>query len=102
MSLALVDKISEHLSIINVSNCLKDNIFIAYLDSVERSASTLRVKLDAPDLLARLGGGFNTLHGGVVAINKERFPSSRERVLQLQRVLVILAFATYQWGHKVP
>jgi len=48
------------------------------------------VELDTPDLLSRLLSGFDAFYRRVIAIDEKRFPSLRERVLQLQRILMVL------------
>jgi hypothetical protein len=49
------------------------------------------MELHAPHLLSRFGGGLDSFDGRIIAIDEEWLPSSREWVLQLQGVLVILA-----------
>ena len=49
------------------------------------------MELHTPDLLAGVVGRLDTLDGGVVAVNEEGLPAGRERILELQRVLVVLA-----------
>jgi hypothetical protein len=63
----------------------------AYFDSVERTASTLWVKLHAPNLPARIDSGLNALDRRVIAVDEEGLPSLREGILQLQSILVVLA-----------
>lgn len=77
MGLALRDEVREHL------------------DGVEGSSGTLRMELDTPNLLARSVGGLDALDGGVVAVDEEGFPALGEGVLELQRVLVVLARDVY-------
>lgn len=61
------------------------------LDGVQRATCTFRVELNTPYFFAGLRGRLDTLHGRVIAVNEEGFPSSWERILKLERVLVILA-----------
>ena len=49
------------------------------------------MELHTPHTIAGCSRGFDTLDGRVVAVDEERLPAVRERVLELQRVLVILA-----------
>jgi hypothetical protein len=53
------------------------------------------MKLDTPDLFARLRGRFDAFDGRVVAVDEERLPAFGEGVLQLESILMILASETY-------
>ena len=63
----------------------------AHLDSIKRPTSALGMKLDTPYFSPRSRCRLDPFHGRIITVDKEWFPSLRERVLQLQRVLVILA-----------
>jgi len=61
------------------------------LDRVQRSPSALWMKLDTPNLLTGLRRGLDAFDRRIIAVDEERFPTFRERFLQLQGILVILA-----------
>ena len=65
-----------------------------HLNRVQRPSGALRVELHAPHLLARILRGLDALDRRVVAVDEERLPASWERILQLERVLVVLTMKT--------
>lgn len=52
-----------------------------HLDGVERTPSAFGMELDAPNLLARCVSRLDALDRRVVAVDEERFPVFRERIL---------------------
>ena len=96
-------EIGEHLQmVLAVARTMQDGF--AYLDSIQGTTSALGVELHTPYLLAGICGGLDTLDRRVVTVDEERLPPGRERVLELQGVLVILTtqtsdvFKTDRWG----
>ena len=61
-----------------------------HLDRVERTTSALRMELDTPDLLARLSRRLDAFNRRVVAVDEEGLPAAGERILEFERVLVVL------------
>ena len=68
----------------------------SYLDRVKRTTSTLWMELHPPNPLPRLCCRFDTLDGRVVTVDEEGFPPLRERILERESVLVVLAETSCQ------
>ena len=85
---ALGKEVREHLGAMSEEVMTKKGP--AYLNGIKRAPGTLGVELYTPDLLARLSGRLDTLDRRVIAVDEERLPARRERILQLERILVVL------------
>lgn len=64
---------------------------MTYFNGVQRATGAFGMELDTPDFLPGVVGGLDSLDRGVVAVDEERFPALRERILERQGVLVVLA-----------
>lgn len=66
----------------------------AYLHRVERTSRALGMELYTPHVLSRFSRRLDPLNGRVVTVDEERLPAIREWILELQRVLMVLAAET--------
>lgn len=90
MCAAFRKEIGEHLKV-QMSDLFNDAINAnKYLNSVKGTTRAFGMELDAPHLLTRVSSRLDTFHRRVIAVNEEGLPASGERVLELQRILVIL------------
>lgn len=92
VSAALGQEVREHLNDMSASN-KHDGSPETHLDGVKGSTCALGVELHTPHFLARFSGRLDALHGRVIAVDEERFPALRERTLELQSVLMVLAIS---------
>lgn len=90
MGFTLRDKICEHLCN-EMRLCIQKSDNTADLDRIQGTTRTLRVELDAPDLHSGFFGGLDTFYRRIITVDEKRFPPLRERVLQRQSILMVLA-----------
>jgi hypothetical protein len=82
-------EVGEHLARI-LQNILKYCKLFTCLDGVQRSTCTFRMELHPPHFPSRICCRLDTLDGRIIAIYEKGFPTSRERILKFQSILVIL------------
>lgn len=64
---------------------------ISYLHGVKRATGALGVELDTNNVFTGFGSRLDTFNGGIIAVDEERLPAGGEGLLQLERVLMVLA-----------